>query len=220
MVIQKQTIQFLTDLKKNNTKEWFESNRKKYEAAKENVQQITTSLIEQLGKVDENLTTLQMKECTFRINRDVRFSKNKAPYKTNMSAIFAKGGKKAETAGFYVHFEPGQSFIAAGFWSPEAKKLQSIRQEIDYNYNDFKKIISSKKFTNTFTNGLSKEQVLVRPPKGYDEENPAIEILKLKSFVVTKPLTDEEIQAPSFAKLIVESYKVVQPFLNFLNTAE
>ena len=154
-MVQKTTLQFLTDLKKNNTKEWFDANRKRYEAAKEDVQNITEKLIKSIGVHDEDIAQLQVKECTFRINRDVRFSKNKAPYKSNISAIFSKGGKKADTAGYYVHIEPGGAFVAAGYWSPEAKKLASVRQEIDYNFEEWKKILSAKKFKETFTDRKS-----------------------------------------------------------------
>ena len=219
-MIEKSTLQFLTDLKKNNTKEWFETNRKRYEAAKENVQNITEKLITSIGKYDEDIAALQVKECTFRINRDVRFSKNKAPYKSNISAIFSKGGKKADTAGFYVHIEPGGAFVAAGYWIPDSKKLASVRQEIDYNLDEFKKILAAKKFKETFAEGLSKEDTLQRPPKGYDEENPAVEFLRLKSFIVTKKLTDVDLSDKNFEKNIVNIFTAVKPFLDFLNTAE
>ena len=219
-MIEKSTLQFLTDLKKNNTKEWFDANRKRYESAKEDVQNITGELIKAIGVHDEDISLLLTKDCTFRINRDVRFSKNKAPYKNNISAIFSKGGKKADTAGFYVHIEPGGAFVAAGYWNPEAKKLASVRQEIDYNLAEWKKILSGKKFKENFTEGLSKEDILQRPPKGYDVENPAIEFLKLKSFIVSKKITDVELQDKNFIKNIVSIFTAVKPMLDFLNTAE
>ena len=219
-MIEKTTLQFLADLKKNNTKEWFDANRKRYEAAKDNVQNITGELIKTLGVYDEGIALLLTKECTFRINRDVRFSKNKAPYKTNISAIFSKGGKKADTAGFYVHVEPGSAFVGAGYWNPEPKKLASVRQEIDYNFEEWKKILAAKKFKQTFAEGLSKEDILQRPPKGYDAENPAIEFIKLKSFIVTRKITDAELHDKSFIKNIVGIFTAVKPMLDFLNTAE
>ncbi len=219
-MIEKNTLQFLTDLKKNNTKEWFDTNRKRYESAKENVQNITGELIKAIGVHDEDIAQLLVKECTFRINRDVRFSKNKAPYKSNISAIFSKGGKKADTAGFYVHIEPGGAFVAAGYWNPEPKKLASVRQEIDYNLEEWKKILSAKKFKPTFAEGLSKEDILQRPPKGYDAENPAIEFIKLKSFIVTRKMTDAELEDKNFIKNIVSIFTAVKPMLDFLNTAE
>jgi uncharacterized protein (TIGR02453 family) len=219
-MIQKTTLQFLAELKKNNSKEWFDANRKKYEAAKEDVKQITEKLIMALAGQDEEIGQLLAKDCTFRINRDVRFSKNKAPYKTNMSCIFSKGGKNSDKSGFYVHIEPGEAFIGAGYWSPEAKKLAAIRQEIDYNLNDWNKIILSKKFKATFEGGLSQENILQRPPKGYDEENPAIEFLKLKSFIVRTKISDAALMDKNFVKNIANVYAIVKPMLDFLNTAE
>jgi uncharacterized protein (TIGR02453 family) len=219
-MIQKTTLQFLTELKKNNSKEWFDTNRKRYEAAKEDVKEITEKLIKAIGANDEDIAHLLAKDCTFRINRDVRFSKNKEPYKTNMSCIFSKGGKKTEAAGFYVHIEPGGTFVGAGCWAPQAAKLAAIRQELDYNLADWTKILNAKKFKTTFENGLSKDDILQRPPKGYDAENPAVEFLKLKSFIVTKKITDTELQDKNFVKNIAVLYTTVKPMLDFLNTAE
>ncbi len=219
-MIQKSTLQFLTELKKNNNREWFETNRKKYEVAKENILVVAAELIKTVGPYDKSIAELEPKQCIFRINRDVRFSKNKAPYKNNMSLVISQGGKKAETSAFYIHIEPGQAFIGCGFWSPEVKKLAAIRQEVDYNFKDFKKIISAKKFTDVFTEGLSTEATLQRPPKGYDAENPAIEFIKLKSFVATTQLTDADLTDKNFVKKISDIYKVAKPFIDFLNTAE
>jgi uncharacterized protein (TIGR02453 family) len=218
-MVEKATLQFLEALRKNNNREWFEANRKKYEAAKENVKAVTEKLIQALGEQDEEIGQLLAKDCTFRINRDVRFSKDKAPYKSNMSCIFSKGGKNSDKSGFYVHIEPGEAFVGAGYWAPEAKKLAAVRQEIDYNFEEWKKIISSKKFKDSFGE-LSKENVLQRPPKGYDEHNPAIEYLKLKSFIVRKKLTDEQLTDKNFVKTIVNIYTVVKPMLDFLDEAE
>ena len=219
-MIQKTTMQFLTDLKKNNTREWFETNRKRYESAKENVLELAIQLIKTIGAFDKDIAELEPKHCVFRINRDVRFSKNKAPYKNNMSLMISRGGKKSESAAFYLQIEPGQAFIGCGYWGPEAKKLNSLRQEIDYNFKTFSKILSTKKFKETFENGLSKEDVLQRPPKGYDAENPAIEFLKLKSFITLKKISDADLQSKDFTKKLLETYKAVKPFLDFLNTAE
>lgn len=219
-MIQKSTLQFLTDLKKNNNREWFEINRKRYEASKQNILDVAAALIKVIGIFDKSVADLLPKQCIFRINRDVRFSKNKSPYKNNLSLVISKDGKKAETSSFYIHIEPGQAFIGCGFWAPEVKKLSAIRQEIDYNFKDFKKIISAKKFTEFFPSGISKEDTLQRPPKGYDADNPAVEFLKLKSFVITTALTDADLQDKEFTKKILEIYKAAKPYVDFLNTAE
>ncbi len=217
-MIQKLTLEFLTDLKKNNTKEWFDSNRKKYEAVKEDVYATVEKLIAAIGSYDADIALLQLKECVFRINRDIRFAKDKTPYKTNIAGYFAKGGKKSNAAGFYMHIEPGKSFLASGCWWPEAPLLAKIRQEVDYNFKNFKKIINTKKFKETF-GSIDTKDTLQRPPKGYDDENPAIDFLKLKSFVVTKTLTDTELQSKDLVKNIADIFKTAKPMTDFLNEA-
>jgi uncharacterized protein (TIGR02453 family) len=219
-MIQKETLQFLKDLGKNNNKIWFETNRKRYDAARENDLQIVQQLINGLSSFDVTLNDLEAKKCMFRINRDVRFSANKDPYKTNMGAWFNQGGKKMMNAGYYFHLEPSKSFVAAGMYMPEAALLAKVRQEIDYNFDAFKKIVEAKKFVNAF-GGLSKGDgmLLSRPPKGYDINNPAIEYLKLKSFVARVALSDAEIMDKNFVKNAVAYFKILQPLVQFLNTA-
>jgi uncharacterized protein (TIGR02453 family) len=219
-MIEKATFQFLTKLKKNNTKEWFDANRKDYEAVKENIKQFAETMIKELGKYDEGIAQLQVKDCLFRINRDVRFSKNKAPYKTNLGAAFSKGGKKAPTAEFYVHIEPGNCFVGCGFWAPEPNKLNSIRQEVDYNLKDWEAIVKSKKFVTAFSHGLLQDDALKRPPKGYTEDNPAITYLKLKHFVATAPIADDIALSKNYVKELVKLFLVAKPFNDFLNTAD
>lgn len=219
-MIQKSSLEFLKDLSKNNNKNWFETNRKRYEAAKENDIEVVQQLIKGIASFDTPIGDLEAKKCIFRINRDVRFSKNKDPYKTNMGAWFNQGGKKLMNAGYYFHLEPGKSFLAGGMYMPEAALLAKVRQEIDYNVNDFKKIVESKKFVTTF-GGLSKGDgmLLVRPPKGYKISNPAIEYLKHKSFVATTPLTDAQVMDKNFVKNAVGHFKLLYPLVAFLNTA-
>ena len=219
-MIGKSTLQFLTALKKNNSKEWFDANRPKYESAKADVYATIEKLVQVIGTYDKDIAPLQLKDCTFRINRDIRFAKDKTPYKTNIAGYFAKGGKKSDAAGYYMHIEPGAAFIAAGCWWPEPKHLAAIRQEIDYNFDDWQKIISSKKFKSAFTEGVAQKDTLQRAPKGYDEENPAIAFLKLKSFVVYKQLTDAELMHKNLVKHIAAVFNAAKPMVDFLNTAE
>jgi uncharacterized protein (TIGR02453 family) len=155
----------------------------------------------------------------FRINRDVRFSANKAPYKTNMGAWMNVGGKKLWNAGYYFHIEPGNSFLAAGLYQPEPKLLANIRQEIDYNFDSFKKIVEDKKFVKTF-GGLSKSEgmTLSRPPKGYDITNPAIDYLKHKSFVATLQITNVELLDKNLLKNTLNHFKQLAPLVQFFNT--
>jgi uncharacterized protein (TIGR02453 family) len=217
-MIQENTLRFLKLLKKNNNREWFEKNRGMYESAKLNYLDFVGSIITQSKLFDAYLADLNPKQCVFRINRDVRFSKNKEPYKINFGASFSKGGKKIHCAGYYFHLEPGNSFIGGGLWMPPAPELKKVRQEIDYNYNEFKSIISKPIFKSTY-GSLDSSEKLVRPPKEYDLENPAIELLKLKSFIVTKQLSDKQVLDPKIIKQVVQDFKTIHPLVQFLNRA-
>jgi len=218
-MIQSSTLKFLKDLKKNNDKSWFDANRKNYESAKADIYSFVDNLIQAISKFDPSVENLKAKDCVFRINRDIRFSKDKSPYKTNMGAYISKGGKKASTAGYYFHCEPGQSFAAGGFYVPMPPELAAIRQEIDYNFSEWKKIVENKSFKKSFPKGVDGIEVLSRPPKGYAEDNPAIEYLKMKSFIVTHPFTDKEIQDKALIKEVAKIFQTMKPMLDFLNKA-
>jgi len=217
-MIDSSTIKFLTSLKKNNSKEWFDENRQRYTVAKDNYLDFVGEVLGRMKKIDASLADLEPKHCVFRINRDVRFSKNKAPYKTNMGASFSKGGKKVQCAGYYFHLEPGASFIGGGFWMPMAPELNKIRQEIDYGFEEFNTIINKKKFKTSF-GSLSESEKLTRPPKGYEAENPAIELLKLKSFIVMKQVKDKELTDKQLANKVVDHFETMKPLVDFLNKA-
>lgn len=212
------TIKFLKDLKKNNNKPWFDKNRKEYEKAKADFSQYIQQVIDQLAKKDPTVQSLVAKDCMFRINRDVRFSKDKSPYKTNMGAFINRGGKKSLFAGYYFHCEPGQSFTGGGLWMPMPPELKKVRQEIDYNFAAFRKIISSKKFKSVYTD-LSRdpEYVLARLPKGYEADNPAAAYLKLKSFVAMTSIKDTDLIAKDLVKKTVASFEALQPLIEFIN---
>lgn len=220
-MIQAQTLQFLSALKENNNKPWFDANRKTYETAKKNFAEVVQELIKGIEKFDKSIeeAQLEVKNCTFRINRDVRFSKNKDPYKTNFGASFSKGGKKAHSAGYYLHIDPTQCFLAGGIWMPEPDDLKKIRIEIDYNFDEFTNILNAGGFKNSFPNGLDREAATVRPPKGYDDANPAIEFIKLKSFTASSVIDANEILKPNFTKTVLEGFKAMQPYIAFLNRA-
>lgn len=218
-MLQPTTIRFLNDLQNNNNKPWFDAHRQAYENAKADLQTMVGQLIPAIAAFDEPIGTLQVKDCTFRINRDVRFSKNKSPYKNNMAAYFSRGGKKASVAGYYFHCEPGKSYAAGGFYSPIPAELTKIRQEIDYNFTEWKKIIDSKTFKKYFLKGVDGIESLVRPPKGYDENNPAIHYLKMKHFIVSKPFTDAELQSKTLVKDVAKVFETMKPMIDFLNLA-
>lgn len=212
-----ETLDFLSKLSKNNNREWFEANRKLYENCRAGFTTFIEHWLAELKEKDILLADLNAKNALFRINRDVRFSANKAPYKVNFSAYLAKGGKKFPGAGYYFHLEPGASFFAAGVWMPEAPLLQSIRQEIDYNYLDFEKILASTKFKKHFQE-LEGER-LSRPPKGYNPDNPAIERIKHKSFIVSTKLNPELNSSEEFLHHLVEVSTAAIPLVYFLNQA-
>ncbi len=218
-MLEPSTIRFLKSLTTNNNRPWFEANRGSYENAKEDFQKLVQSLITGIGKFDADISHLAVKNCVFRQYRDVRFAKDKRPYKNNMGAYFNAGGKKINTAGYYLHIEPGKSFVAGGLYEPEAPMLAKVRQEIDYNLEDWKKILSNKTFQKNFPAGLSKDNMISRPPKGYDADNPALEYLKHKSFTVATPLSDDKLFHPSLNTLLVGSFKSLKPMLDFLNHA-
>ena len=218
-MLQSTTIKFLKDLQNNNNKPWFDEHRKIYEAAKADLQTMVGKLIPAIAAFDEPISSLQVKDCTFRINRDVRFSKNKSPYKNNMAAYFSRGGKKASIAGYYFHCEPGKSYAAGGFYSPMPDELAKIRQEIDYNFDEWKKIIDNKNFKKYFTKSVDGIESLQRPPKGYDENNPAIHYLKMKHFIVSKPFTDAELQNKLLVKDVAKVFETMKPMIDFLNRA-
>jgi uncharacterized protein (TIGR02453 family) len=194
-MLQKSTIQFLKGLEKNNNKPWFDAHREAYESARADFSVFVQKIIDQSGKKDAGIKNLTAKECIYRINRDIRFSKDKTPYKNHFGAYINQGGKKSlNTAGYYIHLQPGNTFVGGGIWMPESPMLQKLRQEIDYNLTDFEKIIGAASFRKTY-GGLSQnpEYKLSRVPKGYEPDNPAAEYLKFKSYVATAYLKDEEV---------------------------
>jgi uncharacterized protein (TIGR02453 family) len=219
-MLQSSTLSFLKNLKKNNNKEWFDKNRKTYEAAKQDFVLFVSNMIEQFGKTDTTIAHLQAKECIFRINRDIRFSKDKSPYKTNMGAFLNKGGKKSMLAGYYFHLSPGDSFVGGGIYMPEADTVKKIRQEIDYSFKEFSSIINNKNFKKEYGGlDLSEENSLTREPKGYDANNPAIEYLKLKNWIAFKPLTDAELTGKDLLKKAISAFNALYPLIVFLNRA-
>ena len=219
-MIEPQTLRFLKGLKKNNNKPWFDAHRKDYEAARTDFQNFIQLVIDELGKTDLSVAGLTARDCLFRINRDVRFSKNKAPYKTNFGASIKAGGKKSNTAGYYFHLEPGASFAGGGLWMPEASDLKKLRQEIDYCYDEFRSIIKAPAFKKNFGD-LDKHPdfSLSTTPKGYEKDNPALEYLKLKCFIAEVSIKDEDLSKGSLHKKTIAAFIAIQPLLNFINRA-
>lgn len=217
-MLEQATLRFLKALKKNNNREWFEKHRYAYEAARIDFQNFVYLLLKDLMLLDPTLADITAKDCLFRVNRDVRFSKDKSPYKTNFGASIKRDGKKSPYAGYYFHLEPGKSFAGGGMWMPDAAALKNMRQEIDYNWNEFSSLVEDKSFKKVFGTLYSgADMKLSSMPKGYEKENPAADYLKLKCFIAERPLSDEELLSGSLHKKTMEAFKALQPLLRFIN---
>jgi uncharacterized protein (TIGR02453 family) len=188
--------------------------------AKEEHEALIDEIIKGIRKFDKKIDPgMTAKQSTFRIYKDVRFSKDKTPYKINMGASINPGGKKSETAGYYLHLEPGKYFIAGGVWMPEPPVLQAIRQEIDYNPKPLLKILNSASFKKYFK-GFDEDDKLKTVPKGYDKEHPHIDLLKNKHFIVSHELSDKEVSGPNNIKTILDGFKAMYPLMEYLRTAQ
>lgn len=220
-MLKESTLKFLKNLKKHNTKTWFDENRSGYLDAKTDFENLTIQLISHTSAYDHSLKTLQAKDCTFRIHRDVRFSKDKIPYKSNMGAYLSRGGKKSIFGGYYFHLDAeGECFAGGGMWMPAAPELKKVRQEIDYCFAEFSKILKNPAFKKTYGElQMEKNQMLARVPKGYDIDNPAAEYLKLKSFVATARIPEKELFKPGLEKNIAAKFQTLMPLIHFMNRA-
>ncbi|MBP6238870.1 MAG: DUF2461 domain-containing protein [Saprospiraceae bacterium] len=217
-MVQPTTIEFLKELKSNNSKSWFEQNRKRYDKMKSDYISLAGRILEQMKDIDPSLDMVTAKDCIFRINRDVRFSADKSPYKTNLGIALHPGGKKFNLAAYYLHIEPGQSFIGGGLWMPEAPLLSKVRKEIHYFYHDLVDILNNPLYKKTFGSlDVEDGQKLTRPPKGYEAEDPAIEFLKLKSFTASTPLPDEMLTSDKLVGHIINTFTILKPLIGFIN---
>jgi uncharacterized protein (TIGR02453 family) len=213
-------LKFLKDLKKNNDRSWFEKNKPRYLDAKQGFEDFVSALLVEMTKFDAKLAGLDPKKLPFRIYRDVRFSKDKSPYKINMGAGFSPNGKLVQEPGYYIHIEPGnKSFVAGGIYMPDAANLAKVRQEIDYNAAGLNKIMKEKAFKKIF-DGFDEFDKLKTMPKGYPKDHPHIELLKLKSFIVTHTYSDNEVLDKKFVKTIAGHAKAIRPLVDFIREAQ
>jgi uncharacterized protein (TIGR02453 family) len=217
-MISKDSLQFLEDLKQNNYREWFQANQKRYEEYKKDYRRMVEAFVAEMSKGDESLSHLAFKDCSFRINKDIRFSKDKSPYKTNMGIWMSTGNKNTNLAGYYVHIEKGAGFIAAGVYNPDANDLKKIRSEIAGFYEDLEDIVANTDFKKIY-GGLERTEnnSLKKAPKDYPKDHPAIEFLKLKNFVAVAKISDKEIESKDFIKETSEKLLVLKPLVEFLN---
>lgn len=218
-MIQKQTFDFLADLAENNHRDWFMANKARYETARENIVEFTVQLLKLVHQVDPALSAdLDPKKCVMRIYRDIRFSKNKTPYKINFGVSLPTTGTKLGGAEYYFQVQPGKSFIAGGYWMPEAEHLKAIRQEIDYNGHELIEVIDKPEFVKLF--GKFREQEKLKTlPRDYTADNEHIELLKLKSFIAFHELTDKELMNKNAAEKVAELCGKIYPLNVFLRNA-
>lgn len=212
------TLDFLSDLAKHNKKEWMDDNKKRYNEAKGYVIELVAEVIEQASVFDKSLSGLEPKKTLFRINRDIRFSKNKDPYKTNFGAAIVDGGRKSGNPGYYLHIMPGENMIGGGLYQPDAAVLQRVRQEIDYNGSKLRKIIDNKSFAKIYQEPYEGDK-LKTAPKGYPKDHPDLDLLQLKHYVYMSKFSDKEITSKAVVGRVVEAYQTLYPFNGFLKEA-
>jgi len=217
-MINKTIFDFLTRLKNNNTKDWFDENRMLYTKLKSEFEQFIEFVIAEISIFDKDIAQTSAKASIYRINRDIRFSADKSPYKTNFGAYICKGGKKSPFAGYYIHVEPGACFLAGGIYMPSGEALKAIREEIHERFDVFKEIILNPAFEKNFDKELWGEK-LKKSPKGFPADFEGIEYLKYKNYTVLKNEPDHIYWQNEFIDEVRSVFKTMMPFNRFLNRA-
>ncbi|WP_436515001.1 DUF2461 domain-containing protein [Ekhidna sp. To15] len=212
------TLNFLSDLAKHNKKEWMDDNKKRYKEAKDQVIELVSEIILKSSAFDPSIASVDPRKTLFRINRDIRFSKNKDPYKTNFGAAIVEGGRKSGNPGYYLHIMPDNNFAGGGVYQPSSDMLQKVRQEIDYNGKEVRAIIDDKNFKKTFEEPYGDDK-LKTAPKGYPKDHENIDLLQLKHYVFMKKMTDNQVTSNDFASEVSDVYKTLHPFNIFLAKA-
>ncbi|WP_242009133.1 DUF2461 domain-containing protein [Robertkochia solimangrovi] len=199
----------LTALKTNNNREWFEANKKEFKTEEQKAKKFFNNVHQALQQHDE-VDKMKM----FRIYRDVRFSADKTPYKTHFSSSFHRV-KPRLRGGYYLHIEPGNSFLATGFWNPEKSDLERIRREFAMDDEEIRHIMEQPEFKNTFGSLVGDE--LKTAPKGYDRDHKAIDLIRKKQYIATRKFTDKEVLDPDFAEVVNKSFRVIRPFFDYMS---
>lgn len=219
-MISKESLQFIEDLKHNNNRDWFLANKKRYDIVKKEYHVLIADFLAAMIPLDPSLKNLEVKDCSFRINRDIRFSKDKSPYKSHLGIWMSAGNKNTNLGGYYIHLEKGASFIAGGVHWPDAPDLKKIRKEIAFFYEDLEEIVTNKKFKTAF-GALDRDESnsLKTAPKGYEKDHPAIEFLKLKCFTASAKIDDTLLSDPDFVTKISQQLILFKPLNEFINRA-
>jgi uncharacterized protein (TIGR02453 family) len=215
--IKKSTLDFLTAIERNNNRDWFIENRSLYLEAKNNFESFVQEIINKIIPFDPILKGLEVKSCVYRLNRDIRFSNDKSPYKSHLGAFIVRGGKKSgdKFAGYYFHIEPGKSIIAGGAYMPPAPWLSAIREKMSEKPDELIKIINSKKFKKYF--GKIEGEKLKKMPKGYPADHPQIELLKYKSYLIMNEVPDKMVLSDDYFDYVIEVFRAMKPFNDYLN---
>ena len=213
IVIPKSSLDFLCQLKENNNKPWFEANKTNYLKELNHIEIFADTLLQELSKTDV-LETSSGKKSVYRIYRDIRFSKDKTPFKTFWGGSYTRATKERR-GGYYFHLEQGNSFFAGGFWGPNAEDLKRIRTEFAHDSSPMQKILNSKSFINTF--GTLQGEQLKTAPKGFDVNHEAIDLLRYKQFLIIKRFTDNEVLSPLFLEQALETCKNMRPFFDYMS---
>ena len=211
-------LEFLTQLKLNNNREWFQDNKKWYDDSKKEVENFVSGIITTISALDPALQTPPMKDCMFRIFRDVRFGADKSPYKTNFGAFIAHGGRKSSYPGYYFHFEPGESMLAGGVYQPQPDTLKLLRNEVYFHSSELISILEKPSFKNHF-NQLGDFDKMKKAPKDFPAEFPDIDLLKYRSYIVSENIPDKVVTSDNYKKQVLEMVRELQPFMAFLNRA-
>ncbi len=209
MKIQPSSLQFLRDLSANNNREWFQANKARYDAALDNMKQFAKAVEDALGESD-HLESASL----FRIYRDVRFSKDKSPYKNNFGLGISRASKRLR-GGYYLQVEPGNSFVGGGFWQPDTADLKRIRAEFALDDQPIREIIVEKTFQKYF--GELQGDELKTAPQGYEKDHPAIDLLRKKSFVVKRSFTDDEVTDDQFLQEVIHSFRAMRPYFDYMS---
>ena len=213
----KEILDFLKDLEANNSREWFDQNRDRYDATRKQFLVVAEKLIHDIRQFDDEVPVLNPKDCVFRIFRDVRFSKDKLPYKSNYGCFIARGGKKSGFAGYYLHIQPGECFLSGGIYMPPPEYLQAIRQEIYYHPKNYIDLIENKEFKTTYT--LEYSDKLKTAPKGYPKDWEYLDLIKNRNYAFGHRVEERELFASDFLEKAIELYKIILPLNRYLNKA-
>jgi len=208
-------LQFLAELKENNNREWFQANRERYQSGREKILFLTSVFMNEIRKFDNDIPLMDPADCLFRIYRDIRFSPDKSPYKTHFGSFIARGGFKSQRAGYYIHIQPGESFLSGGVYMPQPEVLKALRYGIFNQPEELAAITENSGFKRFFSK-LEGDK-LKNPPKGFPSDFPYLEFLKHKSFYVWTPFSDEDLASGEFIEKGVAVFREIHPLNRFLN---